>query len=171
ANNAGVIMAPISINYAQLLVDAAAAQGYEGTLLGSDTWDNNQVAQATVGKKVTAVVTTFYQEGGDPTFDKGMKEFINSSSDNLANNGGNDEVAAVTVMGYDAYMAAYEAIKKAGAPDAASILAAMPSASFEGVSGHIEYDSVGDAKRDVAYIKTANTSTGSWEFVTIQKVE
>lgn len=171
AAGAGVIMAPISINYAQLLVDAAAAQGFEGTLLGSDTWDNNQVAQATVGKNVTAVVTTFYQEGGDPTFDKGMKEFINSSSDNLANNGGNDEVAAVTVMGYDAYMAAYEAIKKAGAPDAASILKAMPSASFEGVSGHIEYDSIGDAKRDVAYIKTANTKTGSWEFVTIQKVE
>ena len=171
AANAGVIMAPISINYAQLLVDAAAAQGFEGTLLGSDTWDNNQVAQATVGKNVTAVVTTFYQEGGDPTFDKGMKAFINGSSDNLANNGGNDEVAAVTVMGYDAYMAAYEAIKKAGAPDAASILKAMPSASFEGVSGHIEYDSIGDAKRDVAYIKTANTKTGAWEFVTIQKVE
>lgn len=171
AANAGVIMAPVSINYAQLLVDAAAAQGFEGTLLGSDTWDNNQVAQATVGKNVTAVVTTFYQEGGDPTFDKGMKAFINSSSDNLANNGGNDEVAAVTVMGYDAYMAAYEAIKKAGAPDAASILKAMPSASFEGVSGHIEYDSIGDAKRDVAYIKTANTKTGAWEFVTIQKVE
>ena len=171
AADAGVIMAPVSINYAQLLVDAAAAQGFEGTLLGSDTWDNNQVAQATVGKNVTAVVTTFYQEGGDPTFDKGMKAFINSSSDNLANNGGNDEVAAVTVMGYDAYMAAYEAIKKAGAPDAASILKAMPSASFEGVSGHIEYDSIGDAKRDVAYIKTANTQTGAWEFVTIQKVE
>ena len=168
---AGVIMAPVSINYAQLIVDAAAAQGFEGTLLGSDTWDNNQVAKACVGKKVDVVVTTFYQEGGDPTFDKGMKAFINSSSDNLANNGGNDEVAAVTVMGYDAYMAAYEAIKKAGAPDAASILKAMPSASFEGVSGHIEYDSIGDAKRDVAYIKTANTKTGAWEFVTIQKVE
>lgn len=169
--NAGVIMAPISINYAQLLVDAAASQNYSGVLLGSDTWDNNQVAQATVGKNVTAVVTTFYQEGGDPTFDAGMKQFINSSADNLANNGGNDEVAAVTVMGYDAYMAAYEAIKKAGAPDAASILKAMPTAQFEGVSGHIEYDSVGDAKRDVAYIKKANTTTGSWDFVTIQKVE
>jgi len=171
AAGAGVIMAPVSINYAQLLVDAAASQGFEGTLLGSDTWDNNQVAQATVGKNVKVVVTTFYQEGGDPTFDKNMKAFIKSSSDNLANNGGNDEVAAVTVMGYDAYMAAYEAIKKAGSPKAADILAAMPSVTFEGVSGHIEYDSIGDAKRDVAYIKAANTTTGSWDFVTIQKVQ
>ena len=37
ADGAGVIFAPVSTNYAQLIIEAAAAQGYEGSLLGSDT--------------------------------------------------------------------------------------------------------------------------------------
>ena len=37
AANAGVIFSPVSINYAQLIVEAAAAQGFEGTILGGDT--------------------------------------------------------------------------------------------------------------------------------------
>ena len=32
-------------------------------------------------------------------------------------------------------------------------------------------DDIGDAKRDQAYIKTANTETGAWDFVTVQTVE
>ena len=43
AANAGVIMAPVSTNYAQLIIEAASSQGFEGELLGSDTWDNNMV--------------------------------------------------------------------------------------------------------------------------------
>ena len=30
---------------------------------------------------------------------------------------------------------------------------------------------MGDAVRNVAYIKTVNTETGSWDFMTIQSVE
>ena len=30
---------------------------------------------------------------------------------------------------------------------------------------------IGDAARDSAYIKTANTETGAWDFVTVQTVE
>ena len=47
----------------------------------------------------------------------------------------------------------------------------MPSVSFEGVTGLIEFDSIGDAKRDAAYIKTANTETNNWDFVKVQGVE
>ena len=46
---------------------------------------------------------TFYNEGGDPEFDEGFKAWINADSENLTNNGGNDMIAAVSVMGYDAY--------------------------------------------------------------------
>ena len=34
-----------------------------------------------------------------------------------------------------------------------------------GVSGQIAFDEIGDAIRDSAYIKTANTETGAWDFV------
>ena len=170
AAGAGCIMAPVSTNYAQLIIEAASSQGFEGALLGSDTWDNNMVAGSTVGKNVDVVVTTFYQEGGNPDFDKGIKEWINANADAKTNNGGNDMVAAVTAMGYDAYFTALEAIKASGTGAAADVLKALPGVKYEGVSGLIEFDEIGDAKRDVAYIKSANTTTGEWDFVTIQGV-
>ena len=171
SSGAGVIFAPVSTNYAQLIIEAAGAQGYEGSLLGSDTWDNNMVAQSTIGKDVSVEVTTFYQEGGNESFDSGIKEWINSNADAKTNNGGNDEVSAVTAMGYDAYFTALEALKAAGSTDASAVLEALPSISYEGVCGLIEFDEIGDAKRDQAYIKRANTETGTWDFVKVQGVE
>lgn len=167
---AGVIFAPVSTNYAQLIIEAAAAQGYEGELLGSDTWDNNMVVESAKGKDVGVKITTFYQEGGNPEFDAGIKEWMNANPDALTNNGGNDMVSAVTAMGYDAYMTALQAIEKAGSVDPQAVLEALPSVSYEGVSGLIEFNEIGDAKRDVAYIKAANTELGEWEFVKIQGV-
>ena len=167
---AGVIFAPVSINYAQLIVEAADAQGYEGALLGSDTWDSNMVVESAKGRDVGVYMTTFYQEGGNAEFDKGIKEWINANADAKTNNGGNDMVAAVTAMGYDAYFTALEALKIAGSTDPKAVLEALPGVSYEGVSGKIEFDEIGDAKRDSAFIKTANTESGVWDFVKIQTV-
>ena len=89
----------------------------------------------------------------------------------LTNNGGNDVVAGVTAMGYDAYFTALEAIKAADSTDPAKILEALPNVHYEGVTGVVEFDDIGDAKRDAAYIKEANPETGAWEFVAVQKVE
>ena len=168
---AGVIFCPVSINYAQLIVEAAAAQGFEGAILGSDTLDSNMVVEAAKGTDTKLYVTTFYQEGGAPEFDSGIKEWINANPDALTNNGGNDMIAAVTAMGYDAYFTALEAIKAAGSTKPADILAALPGVTYTGVSGEIAFDDIGDAKRDAAYIKTANTETGEWDFVTVQGVD
>ena len=147
AANAGVIFSPVSINYAQLIVEAAK------------------------GKDVDVKITTFYQEGGNPEFDAGIKEWINANADAKTNNGGNDMVSAVTVMGYDAYFTALEAIKAAGSTAPADILAALPGVTYSGISGEISFDDIGDAKRDAAYIKTANTETGAWDFVKIQGID
>ncbi len=168
---AGVIFCPVSINYAQLIIEAAAAQGFEGSILGSDTLDSNMVVEAAKGTDTKLYVTTFYQEGGAPEFDAGIKEWINSNADALTNNGGNDMISAVTAMGYDAYFTALEAIKAAGSTEPADILAALPNVTYTGVSGEIAFDDIGDAKRDAAYIKTANTETGEWDFVKVQGVD
>ena len=168
---AGVIFAPVSTNYAQLIIEAAGAQGFEGHLLGSDTWDNNMVIESAKGKSVNVEITTFYQEGGAPEFDAGIKEWMNANADALTNNGGNDMVSAVTAMGYDAYFVALEAIKAAGSTDPAAVLAALPGVSYTGVSGLIEFDEIGDAKRDAAYIKAANTESGEREFVKVQGID
>ena len=80
-------------------------------------------------------------------------------------------IAAVTATGYDAYSTALEALTAAGSTDPAAVLEALPGVSYEGVSGLIELDDIGDAVRDSAFIKTANTETGAWDFVKVQSVE
>ena len=170
AKNAGaeVIFAPCSINYAQLIIEQANAQGIDIPLLAGDTWDSNVILSAAEGTNVNINITTFYAEGGDPEFETGFKEWINGDSTNLANNGGNDMISAVSVMGYDAYYTALEAIKNAGSADPAAIMAALPTTTYTGVSGAIAFDDIGDAVRDSAYIKKANTETAVWDFVAVQ---
>ena len=168
---AQAIFAPCSIQYAQLIVEQSAAQGIDIPLLGSDTWDNNTIVGATKGKDVQVYVSTFYQEGANPDFEKGIKEWINGDAKNLENNGGNDMLAAVTVMGYDAYMVALEALKAAGSTDSAAVMAALPNVTYTGISGSIAFNEIGDAIRDSAVIKKSNSETGEWEFVAVQKAE
>jgi len=115
-------------------------------------------------------VTTFYQEGADAEFDAGIKSWINSDATALANNGGNDELAAVTVMGFDAYYVALEALKAAGSTDPADVLEVLPSVTYTGVTGAIAFDEIGDAKRDSAFVKQCNTETGVWDFVSVATV-
>ena len=166
---AEAIFAPVSIQYAQLIVEQADAQGVNIPLLGSDTWDNNTIVGATVGKSTELYVSTFYAEGGNPDFEAGIKEWMNADATRIENNGGNDMLSAVTVMGYDAYMVAIEAIKAADSAEAADVMAALPGVTYTGISGDISFNDTGDANRDAAYIKTANTETGVWDFVAIQK--
>ena len=168
---AQAIFAPCSIQYAQLIVEQSTAQGIDIPLLGSDTWDNNTIVGATRGKDVQVYVSTFYQEGANPDFEKGIKEWINGDAKNLENNGGNDMLAAVTVMGYDAYMVALEALKAAGSTDPAAVMAALPNVTYTGISGSIAFNEIGDAIRDSAVIKKSNSETGEWEFVAVQKAE
>ena len=167
---ADVIFAPTSIQYGQLIVDQAVSQGVGAALLASDTWDSNQILDAAKGKDVDIYVSTFYAEGGDAKFEEGFKKWLNDNSEKLANNGGNDMIAAVSVMGYDAYYTALEALKAADSADKAKVLEVLPDVTYTGVSGAIAFDEIGDAVRDAAYIKTANTETVSWDFVAVQTV-
>ena len=173
AANAGVIFAPTSISYAQLIIKEAAAKGVTIPLMAGDTWDSNVILDAVKGTNLKVEVTTFYQEGGNADFDNGFKAWLNAEGNeqHLTNNGGNDIVAAVTAMGYDAYFTVLEAIKKADSTDPAKIKDALWGTVYNGVTGEIKFEQVnGDADRSVAYIKTANTTTGLWDFVKEQGI-
>ena len=165
----GVFFSPVSTEAAQLIIDQVVAQGASFPLLAGDTWDSNVILQAAKGTDLSINVTTFYQEGADAEFDAGIKAWISGDSVNLANNGGNDELAAVTVMGYDAYFFALEALKAAGSVDPEAVLEVIPSVTYEGVTGAIALDDIGDAIRDSAFVKSCNTETGVWDFVTVAK--
>ena len=169
---ADVFFAPVSIEAAALIIEQAASQELGIPLMGSDTWDSNVILNAAKGKDVEIYVTTFYQEGGNEEFDEGMKNYINSNAEAKANNGGDDTIAAVSAMGYDAYFTALEAFKAAGSTDPAAVNEALWNVTYEGVCGNIAFDSEnGDAIRDTAYIKSANTESGAWDFVGEQSVQ
>ena len=53
----------------------------------------------------------------------------------------------------------------------AAVNEALWDVDYTGVSGEITFNEIGDANRDSAYIKTANTADNVWEFVTVQTVE
>ena len=167
----GVFFSPVSTEAAALIIDQAATQGLEVPILAGDTWDSNVILNAAKGKDVNIYVTTFYQEGGNTSFDNGIKEWINSDSQAKTNNGGDDKIAAVSAMGFDAYYVALEALKKAGSTKPADVLGVLGGVTYNGVSGSIAFDNInGDAIRDTAYVKWCNPATAEWEFIAQQGV-
>ena len=174
AKNKGcdVFFAPVSTEAAALIIDQAEAQSLGMPILAGDTWDSNVITEAAKGKNVDITVTTFYQEGGNPEFDEGIKAWMEENSTALTNNGGNTDLAAVTAMGYDAYFVALEAMKAAGSTEPADILAALPALQVSGLlCGDVSFNETGDANKTEAFVKKCNTESGAWEFVKTQSAE
>ena len=167
-----VFFSPVSTEAAALIIDQAQAQSLGMPILAGDTWDSNVITGAAQGKDVEIIVTTFYQEGGNPTFDSGIKEWIESDSTALKNNGGNSDVAAVTAMGYDAYFVALAAIQAAGSAAPQDVLAALPDLKYTGgVCGDVVFNETGDAVKSEAVVKKVNTAEGKFEYVATQTVK
>ena len=168
---ADVFFCPVSLAYSTQIIQQASAQGSEISILGGDTLDSNVVVDAAKGTTVKVIVTTFYQEGANAEFDAGFKAWLNANPEMLTNNGGNDMISAVSVMGYDGYLTALAALQAAGTPDSAAVMAALPAVETDGVSGHIAFDATGDAIRTSAFVKTINNESGMWEFLEEATVE
>ena len=176
AAGAQAIFAPTSSEAAALIIDAAHVTGVGAdlALLAGDTWDSPQVLDAATGRDVSVMVTTFYQEGGAPEWDRDFKAWLNANPAQLANNGGSDVIAGFTAMGYDAYMLVLDIMERSGVPypfDQAAIREATWASSFMGpVAGLIEFDENGDAKRDTAFVKSVDTEAGEWVFYAAQRL-
>jgi branched-chain amino acid transport system substrate-binding protein len=172
AFGAGVIFAPGSTEAAALIIDAAHIQNADIPLLAGDTWDSNVVLEAARDRNVEIFVTTFYQEGGTPDFDNSFKEWLQANPVQMQNNGGNDAIAGVTAMGFDAYHVALDILQRAGdINDQQAIREATWDTNFMGpVAGLITFDENGDAARDTAFVKRANTELGVWEFYAQQSI-
>mgnify|MGYP000935733882 FL=1 len=170
AANPDVIFAPSSIATAPLLIKQARELGITAKIMAGDTWENVTIIE-NAGKDAEGIAfSTFFDEADAAAADfvKGFKEYLKANPDSLEKNGG-EGVAAVSALGYDAYMTAIAAIKAAGTVDSQAIRDALPGVSITGVTGAIAFDENGDAKKDMAYIKTVEN--GAFKFlktVTIQ---
>jgi ABC-type branched-chain amino acid transport systems, periplasmic component len=172
---ADCVFAPCATTYASLIIDQAASLNVSFPLLAGDTWESSVILDAAKGKNIQVYVSTFFDENDDAAaaadFVSGFKAWLNANADKKTNNGGNDIVAAVSALGFDGYNVALAAIEAAGAIDAAAIAEALPELTYEGaVTGTISFDEIGDAKKDMAYVKYANPETGAFDFVKTQSV-
>ncbi|MCQ2398076.1 MAG: ABC transporter substrate-binding protein [Sphaerochaetaceae bacterium] len=168
---ADVIFAPSATTYAALIIEQASTKGLSIPILAGDTWESSVISDAQNGKNIKVYCSTFFDEndksGIASQFVNGFKSYLNSNATAKTNNGGNDIVAAVSALGFDAYNLACDVIEKAGSTDGKVLrdaLAAYSGDSF--VTGAISFDANGDAKKNTAYIKQA--VNGAFSFVKVQ---
>ena len=169
------MFAPSSTTSASLIIDQAASANVTFPVTAGDTWESSVILDAAKGKNLEVYCSTFFDEKDESStvaaeFVSGFKGWLNANPDKMTNNGGNDIVAAVSALGFDAYNVAIEALKAAGSTDSQAVAEALPAVTLDGVTGSISFDENGDANKDMAYIKQANNETGAFDFIKTQSV-
>jgi branched-chain amino acid transport system substrate-binding protein len=164
AANPDVIFAPSSITTAPLIIKQARALGIEAKIMGGDTWENITIVENAGADAEGIVLSTFF-DAGLADSSQLAKDFVDGFATSYYT-----PVPAVSALGYDAYMVLLDAIERAGATDGESILAALNATDgFEGVTGSITFDEIGDAQKNMAVIKTVKD--GEFVFVKAVTVE
>ncbi|MCR4894653.1 MAG: amino acid ABC transporter substrate-binding protein, partial [Eubacteriales bacterium] len=102
-------------------------------------------------------------------FVAGFKAWLNADPENLKLNGGTDGVAAVSALGFDAYMVVYEALQNLADTNSVAMRDALIATDYMGVTGSVTFNEVGDANKDTAYIKTVQG--GKFVFIKTQVAE
>ena len=153
---------PCSIATATLILPQAQANGVTAHILGSDTWENESIVMAAGAAAEGVTFSTFFDENDESTplakdFVNGFKAFLNEDPQRVTLNGGTDGVAAVSALGYDAYMTMYNALAALdgveGDLTSVNVRDALVGVNFDGVTGNITFDEIGDANKDAAYLK------------------
>ena len=155
------IFAPVSIETAPLIINQARENGVDCQIMAGDTWDDISIAER-AGENANGVFFSAFFDASDTSneagveFVKGFREYVAADSTRIENNGGTSEaISSVTPCGYDAYMAAYNALLKAQSLDGEAIRDALAGLEVEGlVTGDLKFDENGDAIKNYVAIKT-----------------
>ena len=171
ASGAEVLFVPSSIQTATLLLPQAKALGISAAIMAGDTWENETII-SDAAEGVT--FSTFFDENNDANeiakeFVSGFKAWLNADPENLKLNGGTDGVAAVSALGFDAYMVVYEALERLTETNSVAMREALVATDYMGVTGSVTFNEVGDANKDTAYIKTVQG--GKFVFIKTQVAE
>ncbi|MDF2484196.1 MAG: Extracellular ligand-binding receptor [Herbinix sp.] len=161
AANPDVIFAPSSIATAPLIITQARELGITCPIMAGDTWENSTIIE-NAGEYANGIVLSTFFDDADPAT-KEAESFITGFKTYLKENNQSEIIPAVSALGYDAYLVALEAIKQAGSTDTTAIRDALVNAKIDGVTGSISFDENGDAKKDMAFIKTVEA--GAFKFL------
>lgn len=167
AQNPDIIFAPSSITTAPLIIKQARELGITATIAAGDTWENSTIIENAGDSAEGVVLSTFFDEA-EPANDEAAS-FISGFKTYLKDQKQEEIIPAVSALGYDAYLAALKAIEDAGSTDTTAIRDALKNVSIDGVTGSISFDENGDAKKDMAFIKTIEN--GQFKFLTTTTIK
>jgi branched-chain amino acid transport system substrate-binding protein len=155
--NPDAVFAPGNYTESALLIKQARELGMDVPFLGGDTWEAPEFLDVGKEKVEGAYFSTFFTteipitETSEIFIDEYRKEY-------------NKEPAAVTALGFDAYMVILDAIERAGSADPVAVRDAIAQTKgYPGAAGIITLDATGDAVKN-AVIKTVKD--GNFAFVT-----
>ncbi|MDK2808107.1 MAG: branched-chain amino acid transport system substrate-binding protein [Clostridiales bacterium] len=161
AKNPDVLFAPSSIATAPLIIKQARELGITCPIMAGDTWENSTIIE-NAGESAEGIVLSTFFDDAEPATEE-AKSFVTGFKDYLKANDQSEIIPAVSALGYDAYLIALQAIKDAGSTDPKAIRDALAKAQIDGVTGSISFDENGDAKKDMAFIKTVEN--GEFKFL------
>ncbi|WP_313578680.1 ABC transporter substrate-binding protein [Lacrimispora sp.] len=167
AQNPDIIFAPSSITTAPLIIKQARELGITATIAAGDTWENSTIIENAGSSAEGVVLSTFFDEA-EPANEEAAA-FISGFKAYLKENKQDEIIPAVSALGYDSYLCALKAIETAGSTDGTAIRDALKGVSIDGVTGSISFDENGDAKKDMAFIKTIEN--GKFKFLTTTTVK
>jgi len=157
-HNPNVIFAPGNYTESALVMKQARELGITVPVIGGDTWETPEFIDVGGERVEGAVFSSFFaaEYAGSPEAKKFLEEYAKRY---------NKEPAAVTALGYDGYLVALDAIRRANSTDPAKIRDAIAKTSgFVGATGITTLDANGDATKS-AYIKAVQG--GNFVFKTI----
>ncbi|MDR2185181.1 MAG: ABC transporter substrate-binding protein [Treponema sp.] len=156
--NPDVIFAPGNYTESALVIQQARGLGIATPFIGGDTWETPEFID--VGKESVegAVFSTFFasEVAASPVAESFLKEYRARY---------NKDPAAVTALGYDGYLVALDAIKRAGSIEPQAIRDAIAKTEgFVGAAGTVTLDENGDATKS-AFLKSV--TGGKFTYKTI----
>ncbi|MGI6450904.1 MAG: ABC transporter substrate-binding protein [Desulfitobacteriia bacterium] len=161
--NPDVIFAPGNFTESAMIVKQARTLGIETPFIGGDTWETDEFIQVGGDAVEGVVFSTFFDSSValTPETDIFLDAFAKAYPDR--------QPAAVTALGYDAYLLILDAIERAGSTDPVAIRDAIAATkAFPGAAGPVTLDENGDAIKD-AIIKTVKD--GKFTYMDTVKAE
>ncbi|WP_434510189.1 ABC transporter substrate-binding protein [Desulfitobacterium sp. AusDCA] len=151
ATNPDVIFAPGNFTESALVIKQARQLGIKVPIIGGDTWETPEFID--IGKDAVegATFSTFFTSEKPITkeSEKFLAEYKKANPDK--------EPAAVTALGYDAYILIRDAIDKVGAADSVKVRDQLAKTKdFQGAAGVITLDENRNAVKDAIIKQVKN---------------
>ena len=144
-HNPDVIFAPGNFTESALLIRQARDLGITTPIIGGDTWETPEFIDVGGDRVEGAVFSSFFAP--EFTGTQQAATFVREYTQRY-----NQEPASVTALGYDGYLVALDAFKRAGSLEPNRLRQAIATTDFTGATGRTIFDANGDANKG-AYLK------------------